>query len=105
MLNFLIWNEKRKMVGNWLKKRAGGKHDKPLVACANKGTFPKTLVHYRHGDHTGQDNYELSYFYTPDDSKPRALSSTSRKGALQREMHFGQLADGQVVLPGTERGC
>ena len=102
--DFLIWNEKRKMVGGWLKKRAGGKHDKPFGSLFNKGTFQRRWF-IIDTEITGQDNYELSYFYTPDDSKPRARYPLHHAKVLYSggDAFQIQLADGQIVQLSTER--
>jgi Ca2+-binding EF-hand superfamily protein len=102
--DFLIWNEKRKMVGGWLKKRAGGKHDKPFGSLFNKGTFQRRWF-IIDTEITGQDNYELSYFYTPDDSKPRARYPLHHAKVLYSggDAFQIQLADGQLVHLSTER--
>ena len=92
------------MVGGWLKKRAGGKHDKPFGSIFNKGTWQRRWF-IIDTEITGQENYELSYYYTPDDSKPRARYPLHHAKVLYSggDAFQIQLADNQIVQLSTER--
>jgi len=68
--DFKLWNEKRKLVGGWLKKKAGNRDNKTISSMFNKGSWQKRWFVIE-DEITGQENYELSYFHTPDDRKPR----------------------------------
>lgn len=70
--DFKLWNEKRKLVGGWLKKKAGGRDDKTFASMFNKGSWQKRWFVIE-DEITGQENYELSYYHTPDDRKPRQV--------------------------------
>jgi hypothetical protein len=70
--DFKLWNEKRKLVGGWLKKKAGNRDGKTFTSIFNKGSWQKRWFVIE-DEITGQENYELSYFHTPDDRKPRQV--------------------------------
>lgn len=102
--DFLIWNEKRKMAGGFLKKKAGGKVDKAFSSFMNKGKWQRRWF-IIDTEITGQENYELSYFYTPDDAQPRAKFPLANATVLYSggDAFQIQLADGQIVHLSTER--
>lgn len=102
--DFLIWNEKRKMAGGFLKKRAGGKVDKGFRSLMNRGKWQRRWF-IIDTEITGSENYELSYFYTPDDAKARAKYPLAYATVLYSggDAFQIQLATGEILHLSTER--
>lgn len=58
------------LVGGWLKKKAGHRENKAVSSIFNRGSWQKRWFVIE-DEITGDENYELSYYHTPDDRKPR----------------------------------
>ena len=102
--DFKLWNEKRKLVGGWLKKKAGSKENKTISSLFNKGAWQKRWFVIE-DEVTGQENYELSYYHTPDDRKPRQVYPLHHASIVFSGGEAFQitLADGSVVHLACER--
>jgi len=102
--DFKLWNEKRKLVGGWLKKKAGSRDNKTISSLFNKGAWQKRWFVIE-DEITGQENYELSYFHTPDDRKPRQVYPLHHASVVFSGGEAFQLTlwDGSIVNLACER--
>ncbi len=91
-------------VGGWLKKKAGHRDDKAVSSIFNKGTWQKRWFVIE-DEITGDENYELCYYHTPDDRKPRQIYPLKYANVVFTGGEAFQLTleDGTVVHLACER--
>ena len=103
--DFKLWHPNRQCVGGWLKKKAGNTTDKTFGSSfLNKGNWQKRWFVIE-DEITGKENYELSYFHTPDDRSPQRSYPLENATVLFTGGEAFQLtlSDGRLVHLATER--